>query len=134
MKALCAKRYRAFFFLGVMFIKQSKTSSFAVCLFLYIPVVWLALFLAQSLGGGLPDILAKLSEALENPLDIHWTPYSTLSILACTGVYVMALLYRSANQGRTREGEEHGAAIWATPLCAPDGLALPAILSRTLWI
>ncbi len=115
MKALCAKRYRAFFFLGVMFIKQSKTSSFAVCLFLYIPVVWLALFLAQSLGGGLPDILAKLSEALENPLDIHWTPYSTLSILACTGVYVMALLYRSANQGRTREGEEHGSAIWATP-------------------
>ena len=63
----------------------------------------------------MPDILAKLSEALENPLDIHWTPYSTLSILACTGVYVMALLYRCANQGRTREGEEHGSAIWATP-------------------
>ena len=101
--------------MGVMFIKQSKTSGFVVCLFLYIPVIWIALLIAQSLGGGLPSVVAKLTEALENPLDIHWTPYSALSILACTGVYVMALLYRSANQGRTREGEEHGSAIWATP-------------------
>lgn len=63
----------------------------------------------------MPEIVEKLTEALENPLDIRWTSYSLLSILACTGVYVMALLYRSANQGRTREGEEHGSAVWAAP-------------------
>ena len=43
--------------LEVIPIKQSKTGSLAVCLFLYIPVVWTALLIAQSLGGGLPDIV-----------------------------------------------------------------------------
>ncbi len=99
----------------MILIKQTtKTGRLAVCLFLYIPVVWAALLIAQSLGGGLPDIVAKLTAALENPFDVHWTPYSGLSILACTGVYILALLYRSANQGRTREGEEHGSATWAS--------------------
>ena len=97
----------------VILLKQSKTGSLAVCLFLYIPVVWAALLIAQSLGGGLPDIVSKLTAALENPFRVHWTEYSALSILACTGVYIMALLYRSANQGRTRDGEEHGSATWA---------------------
>ena len=32
-----------------------------------IPVVWLALLLAQSLGGGLPELLRKLTSALEQP-------------------------------------------------------------------
>ena len=70
---------------------------------------------AQSLGGGLPDIIAKLTAALENPFDIHWTEYSALSILVCTVGYILALLYHSANQGQTRESEEHGSAAWATP-------------------
>ncbi len=70
---------------------------------------------AQSLGGGLPDIIAKLTAALENPFDIHWTENSALSILVCTVGYILALLYHSANQGRTRNGEEHGSAAWATP-------------------
>ena len=70
---------------------------------------------AQSLGGGLPDIIAKLTAALENPFDIHWTENSALSILVCTVGYILALLYHFANQGRTREGEEHGSAAWATP-------------------
>ena len=104
------------FFFGRCFeIKQAKAGGFAVCLSLYIPVVWIALLIAQSLGGSLPDIMEKLTEALETPFNIHWTEYSAFSILACTGIYIMALLYRSANQGRTREGEEHGSAAWATP-------------------
>ena len=96
-------------------IKQSKAGRFAVCLFLYIPVVWIALLTAQSLGGGLPDIIAKLTAALENPFDVRWTENSALSILVCTVGYILALLYHSANQSWTREGEEHGSAAWATP-------------------
>nr|WP_325219159.1 type IV secretory system conjugative DNA transfer family protein [uncultured Oscillibacter sp.] len=96
-------------------IKQSKTGSLAVRLFLYIPVVWAALLIAQSLGGGLPDIVGKLTAALENPFNVHWTEYSALSILFCTAAYILALLYHSANQGRTRDGEEHGSATWASP-------------------
>ena len=38
-----------------------------------------------------------------------------MSILACTGLYAMGIcLYRS-EQGRTRDGEEHGSAAWASP-------------------
>ena len=38
-----------------------------------IPVVWLALLLAQSLGGGLPELLRNLTRALEQPTNIVWT-------------------------------------------------------------
>jgi len=87
----------------------------AVYLFFYLFVVWAALLIAQSLGGGLPDILARLTQALEHPFRIRWTEHSMVSILACTGLYIMGIcLYRS-EQGRTRDGEEHGSAAWASP-------------------
>ncbi len=95
--------------------QPNRTGNLAVYLFLYIPVVWAALLIAQSLGGSLPDILARLTAAMENPFSIRWTQYSPLSILICTGAYIMALSFLSANQGRTRDGEEHGSAAWATP-------------------
>ena len=34
--------------------QQTRTGRLAICLFLYAFVVWAALLLAQSLGGGLP--------------------------------------------------------------------------------
>ena len=95
--------------------QPNRTGNLTVYLFLYIPVVWAALLIAQSLGGNLPDILARLTAALENPFSIRWTQHSPLSILVCTGAYIMALSFLSANQGRTRDGEEHGSAAWATP-------------------
>ena len=42
-------------------------------LFGAIPVIWLALLLAQSLGGGLPELLRNLTAALEQPTNIIWT-------------------------------------------------------------
>lgn len=45
--------------------QPSQTGRLVVCLFLYIPVVWAALLLAQSLGGGLADILTSLTAALD---------------------------------------------------------------------
>ena len=61
--------------------QPNRTGNLVVYLFLYIPVVWAALLIAQSLGGNLPDILARLTTALENPFSIKWTQYSPLSIL-----------------------------------------------------
>lgn len=92
-----------------------KSGGLLVCLFLYIPVVWGALLLAQSLGGGLPEIIAKLTDALQHPWVVRWTDKSLLTILVCTGAYVMALALHSAEQGRRRDGAEHGSAAWATP-------------------
>ena len=80
-----------------------------------IPVVWLALLLAQSLGGGLPELLRDLTSALEQPTNIVWTDKSLPTILICLAAYGMAVLLYRTNQGRTRDGEEHGSAAWATP-------------------
>ena len=80
-----------------------------------IPVVWLALLLAQSLGGGLPELLRNLTRALEQPTNIIWTDKSLPTILICLAAYGMTVLLYRTNQGRTRDGEEHGSAVWATP-------------------
>ena len=80
-----------------------------------IPVVWLALLLAQSLGGGLPELLRNLTSALEQPTNIIWTDKSLPTILICLAAYGMAVLLYRTNQGRTRDGEEHGSAAWGTP-------------------
>ena len=84
-------------------------------------MVWAALLIAQSMetsqgpAGGLPALIANLTAALQNPLEVRWTDKSLLSILACTGAYIMALALLSAEQGRMREGAEHGSAAWASP-------------------
>ena len=94
-------------------IRKSNDTLFY--LFGTIPVVWLALLLAQSLGGGLPELLRNLTRALEQPTNIVWTDKSLPTILICLAAYGMAVLLYRTNQGRTRDGEEHGSAAWATP-------------------
>ena len=97
-------------------LKQtSQQNNLIFRLFLYISVVWAALLIAQSLGGGLPDLLSNLTAALEHPLHIQWTDKSLLSILVCTGAYIMGLCLYDAESGRTRDGEEHGSAMWGSP-------------------
>ena len=95
--------------------KTSQTTDLVLALFLYIPVIWAALLIAQSLGGGLPELLSNLTAALEQPFQIQWTDKSLLSILVCTGAYLMGLCLYASGQGRTRDGEEHGSAAWGSP-------------------
>ena len=105
-----------FFMQEVMRLKKtSQTTDLVLALFLYIPVIWAALLIAQSLGGGLPELLSNLTAALEQPFQIHWTDKSLLSILVCTGAYLMGLCLYASGQGRTRDGEEHGSAAWGSP-------------------
>ena len=104
------------FFLEVNFLKQSsRAGDIVLALFFYVPVVWGALLIAQSLGRGLPELLTNLATALQHPLDIHWTDKSLLSILICTGLYIMGLCVYASEQRRTRDGEEHGSAAWGSP-------------------
>ena len=78
-------------------------------------MVWAALLLAQSLGGGLPEIITNLTAAMEHPFRIQWTNHSLVTILVCTGAYIMGICLYADQQGRTRDGEEHGSAAWASP-------------------
>ena len=72
---------------------KNRGGGWLVWLFLYVPVVWGALLLAQSLGGGLPEILSQLAEALKHPFQIAWTSRSLVTILACTGLYILSLIH-----------------------------------------
>ena len=63
----------------------------------------------------MPELLANLTTALQHPLEIHWTDKSLLSILICTGLYIMGLCIYASEQHRTRDGEEHGSATWGSP-------------------
>ena len=49
----------------MILLKQtSRTGKITVYLFLYIFVVWAALLIAQSLGGGLPEIINTTTAAI----------------------------------------------------------------------
>ena len=95
--------------------RTNRTDGILYRLFFYLPVIWAALLIAQSLGGGLPDLFSNLTAALEHPFQIQWTDKSLLTILICTGVYIMSLCIYDAESGRTRDGEEHGSAMWGSP-------------------
>lgn len=75
-----------------------------------LPSCWRSL-----LAAGLPELLRNLTSALEQPTNIIWTDKSLPTILICLAAYGMAVLLYRINQGRTRDGEEHGSAAWATP-------------------
>lgn len=104
------------FCLEVNLLKQSsRAGDIVLALFFYVPVVWGALLIAQSLGRGLPELLTNLTMALQHPLEIRWTEKSLLSILICTSLYIMGLCVYASEQRRTRDGEEHGSATWGSP-------------------
>ena len=95
--------------------KNSRTGDALLCALLYIPTMWAALLIAQSLGNGLPDLLENLTAALESPFHIRWTDSSFATIAICSVAYAIGLGLYFSTRGRTRQGEEHGSAVWAPP-------------------
>lgn len=77
-----------------------------------IPVVWLALLIAPSVGGGLPEILSKLLTVFNNPFHIEFCEDSlktVLVLLLCYG-FVIGIYFSTRKNYRRRE--EHGSAKW----------------------
>ncbi|WP_353853056.1 VirD4-like conjugal transfer protein, CD1115 family [Dehalobacter restrictus] len=88
---------------------RSNLILFAVFL---IPVVWAALLTAPSLSGGLPEILANLTVAINNPLDIRWVNDSLKCILLFVAAYGMGTGIYLSTKRNYRRREEHGSARW----------------------
>lgn len=96
--------------------KQSRRGDILLCVFMYVPVAWLALVLAQYFGvGGLPMLIENLTMALNNPLSITWTDKSLVALLFATGIYIFCIGLYFTDQARRRDGEEHGSATWGSP-------------------
>jgi type IV secretion system protein VirD4 len=88
---------------------QSDYILYAVFL---IPVVWAALLTAPSLSGGLPEILANLTKAINNPFDIRWVDDTPKCIMLFIIAYGMGIGIYLSTKRNYRRREEHGSASW----------------------
>lgn len=77
-----------------------------------VPVVWLALLIAPSAGGGLAEILQGLTAALNNPFHILWTKDSLKTVLLFLCAYGMGIGTYLSTRRNYRKGVEHGSAKW----------------------
>ena len=86
----------------------------AVILFLIgiIPVVWLALKIAPSVGGGLAAILPELMSVFENPFHIELCEDSVKAVLVLLLCYGMGIGIYFSTRRNYRRREEHGSAKW----------------------
>ena len=77
-----------------------------------IPVVWLALLIAPSVSGGLPEILPKLMTVFNNPFHIEFYEDSLKTVLVLLLAYGMAIGIYFSTRRNYRRREEHGSAKW----------------------
>ena len=77
-----------------------------------IPVVWLALLIAPSVSGGLPEILPNLMTVFNNPFHIEFCEDSLKTVLVLLLAYGMALGIYFSTRRNYRRREEHGSAKW----------------------
>ena len=80
-----------------------------------IPVVWLALLIAPSVGGGLPEILPKLTTVFNNPFQIELCEDSVKTVLVLLLCYGMGIGIYFSTRRNYRRREEHGSAKWGDP-------------------
>ena len=78
-----------------------------------IPVVWLALLIAPSVKGGLPEILPSLLTAFNTPFHIELCEDSLKTVLVLLLCYAMGIGIYFSTRRNYRKGEEHGSAKWA---------------------
>ena len=77
-----------------------------------IPVVWLALLIAPSVGGGLPEILPKLLTVFNNPFQIEFCEDSLKTVLVLLLCYGFGIGIYFSTRRNYRRREEHGSAKW----------------------
>ena len=77
-----------------------------------IPVVWLALLIAPSVGGGVPEILPKLLTVFNNPFQIELCEDSLKTVLVLLLCYGFGIGIYFSTRRNYRRREEHGSAKW----------------------
>ena len=77
-----------------------------------VPVIWLALLIAPSISGGLPDILRNLTVAINNPFHIIWTENTVKCVLLFVAAYAIGIGIYLSTKKNYRRREEHGSAKW----------------------
>lgn len=77
-----------------------------------VPVVWVALLIAPSVSGGLPEILPRLATVFNNPFQIELCEDSLRTVLVLLMSYGMGIGIYFSTRRNYRRREEHGSAKW----------------------
>ena len=92
--------------------QDDKRTAVILSLIGIIPVVWLALKIAPSVGGGLATILPELMSAFDNPFHIELCEDSVKAVLVLLLCYGMGIGIYFSTRRNYRRREEHGSAKW----------------------
>lgn len=92
--------------------RANLKSQLIPCAFGLIPVIWAALLCAPAISGGLLEIIEKLTDALNNPLDITWCEDSLKTVLIFITAYGLSIGVYFSTRKNKRPREEHGSAKW----------------------
>jgi type IV secretion system protein VirD4 len=94
-------------------VKQDdRQSAIILSIIGIILVVWLALLIAPSVGGGLPEILSKLLTVFNNPFHIELCEDSLKTVLVLLLCYGFGIGIYFSTRKNYRRREEHGSAKW----------------------
>lgn len=75
-----------------------------------VSVIWLALLIAPSISGGLPEIAANLATLFDNPFSIKLCGDSLKTVLILLLCYGMGIGIYFSTRKNYRRREEHGSA------------------------
>ena len=93
-------------------MRQGKRASLILCLFGMLPVVWLGLALAPAASGGLPAMISRFTEVMDNPTRIELCKDSVKTVLILLLLYGLGIGIYLSSRRNYRRGEEHGSARW----------------------
>lgn len=91
---------------------NDRQSAVILSLIGIVPVVWVALLIAPSVSGGLPEILPKLMTVFNNPFQIELCEDSLRTVLVLLLAYGMGIGIYFSTRRNYRRREEHGSAKW----------------------
>ena len=91
---------------------NDRQSAIILSLVGIVPVVWLALLIAPSVKGGLPEILPAVMNAFNEPFHIELCEDSLKTVLILLFSYGLAIGVAFSTQRNYRRREEHGSAKW----------------------
>ena len=77
-------------------MREDKFSKTSIILYAcgLIPVIWLALLIAPSIGGGLPNLIKNLADAINHPFQISWCEDILKTVLILIFAYAMLSFHR----------------------------------------
>lgn len=92
--------------------RNNKKAITILCVLGVFPVIWLGLFIAPSVKGGIAEIIPKLAEVINNPFNITLCEDSLKTVLTLLLIYTIVVGVIISSLRNYRRGEEHGSAKW----------------------